>query len=323
MINMKINFILPSLNPSGGVKVVKDYCTWLNEHGHDCRIYYPFIEYLKHRHKYKYAEAGLFALGWADITIATAWETAKTVLDLPDCCGKKAYFIQHYESIWDNRAEETYKYPLNQIVVSHWLYKTMWEEFKTSSTIVENGVFMPILYKNTTKDYISILMPHREEWWKDTRIGMKVLAAIHKQYPAVKIRVFGFRIKSPVPDYIEVYQNPTDTELKELYYDTDIFFSPSMTEGFGLPALEAMAYMCAVVTTNVGAVPEYTHHGEFAYLVHEWDFDGMYKALSYLIENPKYKIGLQVLGREYVEKRYTFDLAAKRFEQCLISLVQS
>ena len=278
---MKINFILPSLNPSGGVKVVKDYCTWLNEHGHDALIFIPSKEawkYIIKHHEFGTYNVPLVRPRFmrdADITIATAWNTAKTVLNLPERCGKKAYFIQHYESIWDNRAEETYKYPLNQIVVSHWLYKIMWEEFKTSPTIVENGVFMPILYKNTTKDYISILMPHREEWWKDTRIGMKVLAAIHKQYPAVKIRVFGFRIKSPVPDYIEVYQNPTDTELKELYYDTDIFFSPSMTEGFVLPALEAMAYMCAVVTTNVGAVPEYTHHGEFAYLVHEWDFDGM------------------------------------------------
>lgn len=47
-----------------------------------------------------------------------------------------------------------------------------------------------------------------------------------------------------------------DGELKALYENARIFLFPSVTEGFGLPALEAMACGCPVIASTGGAIPE-------------------------------------------------------------------
>lgn len=48
----------------------------------------------------------------------------------------------------------------------------------------------------------------------------------------------------------------SDEELKALYQSASALLFPSVTEGFGLPPLEAMSCGCPVVATTGGAVPE-------------------------------------------------------------------
>jgi len=47
-----------------------------------------------------------------------------------------------------------------------------------------------------------------------------------------------------------------DSDLSALYKDARCFVLPSLYEGFGLPVLEAMAYGCPVVVSNVSSLPE-------------------------------------------------------------------
>jgi hypothetical protein len=326
---MRVNFVLPTLNPSGGVKVVREYCQWLNDEGHDCLIYYPMTEKLKHcfsknyndEYTVPYIRPG--GIRDADITIATAWNTAKIVLDLPPICGKKAYFIQHYERLWDYRADYTYDYPLHQIVVSHWLYQILHLFHNTQPYIVENGIRLPSgVYKDSTKRPLTILMPYRDEEWKGTRFGLKAFEGIREKHPECAFQVYGWDIGDDVPDWVAKYENLPDASVHELMYRADIFLNPTTIEGFGLPSLEAMARMCAVVTTNVGAVPEYTDHGFYAFLAEPYDVTRMVSCVNMLIEDDRLRLAMQKLGYE-ASKNWSFDKSAKRFEQCLISLVQS
>jgi glycosyltransferase involved in cell wall biosynthesis len=47
-----------------------------------------------------------------------------------------------------------------------------------------------------------------------------------------------------------------DSELPSFYQHALCFALPSLYEGFGLPVLEAMAYKCPVVVSNVSSLPE-------------------------------------------------------------------
>jgi glycosyltransferase involved in cell wall biosynthesis len=47
-----------------------------------------------------------------------------------------------------------------------------------------------------------------------------------------------------------------DSELNEIYIQAELLVMPSLYEGFGLPALEAMAVGCPVLLSNTSSLPE-------------------------------------------------------------------
>lgn len=58
-------------------------------------------------------------------------------------------------------------------------------------------------------------------------------------------------------DNIEYLGQVSEAELQDLYKRAKVFALPSLHEGVGMVALEAAAYGCEVVLTNVGAPKEY------------------------------------------------------------------
>lgn len=59
-----------------------------------------------------------------------------------------------------------------------------------------------------------------------------------------------------VPDGIQFVGRVTDGELRCLFSCAKLFLFPSRTEGFGLPALEAMILGCPTIAARAGALPE-------------------------------------------------------------------
>jgi glycosyltransferase involved in cell wall biosynthesis len=55
---------------------------------------------------------------------------------------------------------------------------------------------------------------------------------------------------------VHILEDIDDNVLMNAYLAADVFTTPSLYEGFGLPALEAMALGTPVVVTNCGALPE-------------------------------------------------------------------
>ena len=61
---------------------------------------------------------------------------------------------------------------------------------------------------------------------------------------------------SPARDNIVVTGFIPDAQLKWLYQNASVYVLPSLSEGFGLPGLEAMAHGCPVVSSNATCLPE-------------------------------------------------------------------
>ena len=69
-------------------------------------------------------------------------------------------------------------------------------------------------------------------------------------------RIFGSAVEHRPDNGIEFLGRVSDEELKGLYRHARALLFPSFSEGFGLPALEAMACGCPVVASDAGALPE-------------------------------------------------------------------
>jgi glycosyltransferase involved in cell wall biosynthesis len=86
-----------------------------------------------------------------------------------------------------------------------------------------------------------------------------------------------------VPGRVVRVRAPSDAELAALMAGADAFCLPSFFEGFGLPALEAMACGAPVVVSNRGALPEVV--GDAGVVV-EPTADAVEEALHRVITEP-------------------------------------
>ena len=74
-----------------------------------------------------------------------------------------------------------------------------------------------------------------------------------------------------------------DDDLAMLYQSAAVVAIPSISEGFGLPVLEAMAAGGAVLTSSTSSMPEVG--GDGAHYVHPFDVEGLAEGLRLLIED--------------------------------------
>ncbi|NQW72326.1 MAG: MSMEG_0565 family glycosyltransferase [Actinobacteria bacterium] len=105
-----------------------------------------------------------------------------------------------------------------------------------------------------------------------------------------------------------------DLTLAQWFRAADILAYPSVKEGFGLVALEALAADLPVVASSIPVFSEFLTDHVNALLPRVSDPVALANALEELILNPGLRERLVAAGREVVP-RYTWDASAARHEQ--------
>jgi glycosyltransferase involved in cell wall biosynthesis len=100
----------------------------------------------------------------------------------------------------------------------------------------------------------------------------------------------------------------TEAELLRTYADSDVLLMPSFHEGFGLPALEAMASGLPVVASNRGSLPEVV--GDAALLVEPLDLEGMVDAVVRMLTEPLLRGEMTARGIDRA-RQFTWDRTAR------------
>ena len=313
---MKISFLSPVPNLSGGERVIAIYTRELIRRGHEVHIYCELPRPPRLRSKVRSLFTGN---GWprtkkvgsshyenygvpytvssqygpltereipdADAIIATFWPTADWLLKYSDRKGAKVYLIQSDEgALHGPRAEKTYEYPMVQIYVSDWIRKRICKRFpSTRGFLIPNSVDVEQfdLGARRKPEQLTIGLTLDENKIKGSDLAILAIRLLRQQGRKLRFIAYGASIPSSMllEEFDEFCYQPSVSKLAEIYRDCTAWIFPSRFDGFGLPILEAMAARTPVIGTATGAASELIQAGG-GILVDLEDYQGLASAIQ-------------------------------------------
>jgi len=264
---MQISFISPTVDLSGGARVIAVYAQQLKRMGHTVRVISPPPADVPLRRKVK---SWLMGNGWpkvpsrheshldgteidhrvidrwrpimdddvpgGDAVIATWWETAEWVAALGARKGAKVYFIQAHELheyTPEARVRATYRLPFHKIVISQGLQRVMSEQYGDATVdVVPNSVdptqfFAPLRGKQPSP---SVGFLYAGQHFKGLDTTLAALEILRSRIPDLGIIAFGAQRPSdslPLPKGAEFFHLPPQHEIRNLYARCDAWVTAS------------------------------------------------------------------------------------------------
>jgi glycosyltransferase involved in cell wall biosynthesis len=160
---------------------------------------------------------------------------------------------------------------------------------------------------------------------RDSRKGIKegidAIRIVRQKYSDIEVIMFGVRSprRGELPSFIRFYKGLYGVKLAELYKSADIFISPSLSEGWHSPPMEAMAARCAVVATSVGSMKYIGIPNETAMICQPGDVNCLAESIIKLLEDEELLRKLLNNGYNIVSK-FSWDKSTEIFEQILKKL---
>lgn len=106
--------------------------------------------------------------------------------------------------------------------------------------------------------------------------------------------------ESPEKDSIVAPGFVSEPQLKWLYQNASAYVLPSLSEGFGLPGLEAMAHNCPLVSSNTTCLPEI--YGDAAEYFDPKSVEDIAKAIEKVVLDVNLQEKLKETGQKQLKK---------------------
>ena len=108
---------------------------------------------------------------------------------------------------------------------------------------------------------------------------------------------------------VRFVSNIATDELVALYAEATMVVVPSLYEGFGFPAGEAMACGVPVISTDGGALPEVV--GDAGIIVPTHNSQAITEAVTFLLTNPDERARLALAGRTHIQASFCWQKVAE------------
>ncbi len=167
--------------------------------------------------------------------------------------------------------------------------------------------------------YVGSVYPH-----KNIDRLIEAVKIARKKIPQIKLvivcsrNIFWERLRKKInlaeaKSFIKLTGFVSDQELALLYQEAASFVFPSLSEGFGLPPLEAMASGCPVISSNATCLPEI--YNDAALFFNPIDPKDMAEKIIKMIKNKKLQSQYRARGFEKAKEYSWKKMARGTFEK--------
>jgi glycosyltransferase involved in cell wall biosynthesis len=231
----------------------------------------------------------------ADVVIATWWETAEWVFGLSDSKGAKVHLVQGFEPdlyVPRDRCEAVYRMPMHRIAVARWLSDAIRDRYGDACVdVVPNSVDTAQFFSSPRgkRAVPTVGFVYARGGGKGSPVVLAAIDSVRKRIPQLRVIAFGVEapgVDEAFPDYVEMTVAPTQDQLRALYAACDAWLLASRSEGFGLPAMEAMACRTPVVATRTGWPAEAFRTRDNGVLVSIDDHEALAEGLAWILALP-------------------------------------
>jgi glycosyltransferase involved in cell wall biosynthesis len=156
------------------------------------------------------------------------------------------------------------------------------------------------------------------------------LPRIIRKYPDTSLTVIG---KSPkksrlnkliddlqLEDKITFRSGISEEEIVKTYQESDVAVIPSLYEGFGFGAGEAMACGIPLISTDSGGLKQVI--GDSALKIQSGSVKEIEEGLLTLFEDEAMRIKLALRGRKRMEEKFDWNIAAKSYADLFSKVIK-
>lgn len=285
---MRITFVLPETDLSGGNRVIAAHALALGQRGHRVTVVSTMpparpwhrclrdalagrfrppthfdglpIDHRRLRHPGPVTDADVPD---ADVVVATWWRTAEWVAGFSPTKGAKVHFVQDWE-IWNGsraRVEAVLRSAMPKVTISTYLAGLLRRFGRPALAVVPNTVDVTV-FRPTDAGPPSgppcVGFAYSSRGSKGADVCLEAYRLAAQEIADLRLTVIG-NDRPPagtLPRGTRFAFRVRDRELAGVYRSCHAWLFGSRREGFGLPVLEALACGVPVVATPAGAAPE-------------------------------------------------------------------
>lgn len=211
------------------------------------------------------------------------------------------------------------------------------KELGRESVVIPNGVdtthFYPSLTPEVSPHNPVIICLSRIDDKKGLEYAIKSMDDVLKHYPDAILNIVGdgnFRNelekivwKHKLTKNVRFMGVVPNTDVPDLLRSADIFLLPSLSEGFALTALEAMASGLPIISTPVGIIPEMVSKWNNGIIIPFKSSTAISNAIISLLDHPNIRLEYGKQSVKATREKYSWTTVAKKYEEIYQKIVSS
>jgi glycosyltransferase involved in cell wall biosynthesis len=204
-----------------------------------------------------------------------------------------------------------------------------WDRLHIVHCGVEPALFQPVRHQG---EGTRLLFVGRLAGVKGLPVMLQAMAELKRRRPDIKLTVAGdgperksleaMAERLGVKDRVDFLGYRSQSQVRELLAQTDVFVLASFAEGVPVVLMEAMAAGVPVVSSHIAGIPELVEDGVSGYLVPPGDPAALVERVDELLGDAALRNRLGAEGRRKVERDYNIAVEAERLSYIMTNALE-